>query len=63
MGPLVMEVLGFVYYIIFITVNDEETFDLGALGRGPRRANRHPTLFYAIYLDLIYQIAILRYFI
>lgn len=66
-------VLGFAYYIIFISVNDKEVFDLRVLGRGRRRANsdfisfyiillkksKAKSLFYAIYLDLIYQIAIL----
>ena len=32
MGPLVIGMLGFAYYIIYNTENGEETFNLGVLG-------------------------------
>lgn len=47
-----MRVLGFAYYIIFNSVNDEEDFDLRVLGRGPRMANRYLMRFYSFYYNL-----------
>ena len=43
-----LRVLGFAHINIFITVNEEETSDLGVLGRGPRRTFRYLMRFYII---------------